>query len=259
MQAWVLCTWTLQEIILQLWKYNLFPPILQTALISRRDKRLKKTLVNTSDQSPYLHSFSDEQVLTKNTFVKVVLFDDSALSLWRRWLWTKRGRTDVNCGGWKCFLAHWQMLLKVKKWRWLNISAVLQCLHYIAVHQIKNSRTAVKSTGHQVFSLCPYQHFTQVEWRKLSLDFLIFIFPTHTSAHCLRRSSIELALRRQVDSLVDNLTRIQTTFSLIRIAHLQGGMGLADPCLSKKARKHKILQVFKQNDFAKDKQRLPPY
>ena len=104
MQAWVLCTWTLQEIILlQLWKYNLFPPSLQTALISRRDKRLKKTLVNTSDQSPYLHSFSDEQILTKNTFVKVVLFDDSAQSLWRRWLWTKRGRTDVHCGGWKCF------------------------------------------------------------------------------------------------------------------------------------------------------------
>ena len=148
MQAWVLCTWTLQEIILlQLWKYNLFPPILQTALISRRDKRLKKTLVNTSDQSPYLHSFSDEQVLTKNTFVKVVLFDDSAQSLWRRWLWTKRGRTDVNCGGWKCFLAHWQMLLKVKKWRWLNILAVLQCLHSSSNQKFSHCREVDRSPG----------------------------------------------------------------------------------------------------------------
>ena len=111
--------------------------------------------------------------------MKVVLFDDSAQSLWRRWLWTKRGRTDVHRapgGGWKCFLAQWQMLLKVKEWRWLNISAVLQCLHYIAVHQIKTPLTAVKSRGYQVFSLCSYQHFTQAEWRKLSLSFLIFYF-----------------------------------------------------------------------------------
>ena len=91
-------------------------------------------------------------------------------ALCTRWTWCTWWWSEMF------FLAQWQMLLKVKEWRWLNISAVLQCLHYIAVHQIKTPLTAVKSRGYQVFSLCSYQHFTQAEWRKLSLSFLIFYF-----------------------------------------------------------------------------------
>ena len=37
-----------------------------------------------------------------------------------------------------------------------RVEMTKQCLHYIAVHQIKTPRTAMKSKGYQVFSLCPY-------------------------------------------------------------------------------------------------------